>query len=648
MKSSAPAFQRMLPGVEFERLLVQTAQRSAPRFSRVAQPMQYKPMGVFFSEALALVAAAELVGATHLIESGTAQGQSTELLARYFRSRLNITTIDADATYGLFEKTKRRLAKHPSIRCLRGDSFVVIPQILRTLPSGSRALVFVDGPKGRLGRLLALRSLKHSRVALVAMHDTAEAWDAKLHHELINHTESLLETSLPPFRTKFFGLDHSHNESRIVTALYERNPEWKKSKIPQLLSHGHGLWLAGRSKVIGAKGPFTPRVYVALACDLGDRHPQIPGLIATIGSLLANTLRPRAFTIFVFVSEAAAARVQVAVACLQDSGVLRGAELRIIELDTATRRRFPLLRDAIDESTLVNYVRFYLPKLLPKAVGKVLWVDIDGLVLGDVRTLMSQVFNTKYSSALLAIVPKRRRGLTPEIGNLSRLYALDGQLHSLVTMREHAFNAGFIVLNLQAWRDKDVTAQLEAMIGRLSLTGAQRCGHDKWSGMSTNCDSQTPLVLVMRSIPGSLEKLHTSWNVDGLGWKSPRLTPEGVPRRVLCEARYLHWSGSGKPWSRRKAPRGTWAAVWRRFSDWAGLGYDPKYDPARLCDGRHTTDDGHSLDWTGRYVPLSTKAASADLFAAIWWQHASVSSGVCLTPLLDRLAPVSERAIEKE
>ena len=301
-----PVAQGTPPLVDFERLLIQSAQRSAPRFiSRTAQVMKYQPMGVFFSEALALVAAAELVGATHLIESGTASGQSTELLARYFRSRMNITTIDADGTYGLFEKTKQRLAHHPSIRCIRGDSFKVIPQILRALPKGSRALVFIDGPKGNLGKELALRSLKHSRVALVAMHDTAEAWDAKLHHELIHHTELLLETSRPPFRTRFAGLDGSHNESGIVTALYARNPEWKKSKIPLLLSHGHGLWLAGRSKLIGPVGPFIHRTYVALGCDIGDRHPQIPGLIATIGSLLANTLRPKSFTIFVFTSEAA-------------------------------------------------------------------------------------------------------------------------------------------------------------------------------------------------------------------------------------------------------------------------------------------------------------------------------------------------------
>ena len=64
--------------------LIAAARRASPRFWSVATQVPYRPMGVFFSEALALVAMVELVGATHLIESSTARGQSTELLARFF------------------------------------------------------------------------------------------------------------------------------------------------------------------------------------------------------------------------------------------------------------------------------------------------------------------------------------------------------------------------------------------------------------------------------------------------------------------------------------------------------------------------------------------------------------------------------------
>ena len=631
-------------GQDFGTLLIDAARRSAPRYvARAAQHMHYQPMGVFFSEALALVAAAELTGATHLIESGTAQGQSTELLARYFRGRLNITTIDADATYGLFEKTKKRLSRHPSITCIRGDSFVEIPRLLRGLPADSRAIVFVDGPKGRLGKQLALRSLRHPRVALVALHDAAEVWDPKLHKELLAHRESLLETSRPPYRQLFAGLDHSHNESEIVTHLYEQHPTWSRSKIPLLLSHGHGLWLAGRSKLLGPAGPFIPRTYVAMGCDLGDRHPQIPGLLATIASLLANALRPSSFTVFVFAGSSAVDKVRQAVGCLRSAGALRGAEVKVIKLDSHTVSKYPLLRTAIDESTLVNYARFYLPALLPE-VKKVLWVDIDGLVLGDVRTLLSQLFLAP-SKALLAVVEKRRRPLTQEINNVSSLNAVDPELYNLVVRREHVFNAGFIALNLEGWRAHGVTALLEGMVQRLNITGSQRCGLDKWGGMSTSCDSQTPLILVMRGIPGSLEKLRGLWNVDGLGWKTPRLSPQPVPRNLLCEARFLHWSGSGKPWAKRKAPRNSYAAMWRAVSDAVRFHYDPHYDPRQLCNGRLTTKAGSVFDWTGKYTPLSAEAASADLYAALWRAHAEVHAGSCLSGWLDRPAALDERAL---
>ena len=68
-----------------ENYFMKAATRALPHFtSEVMEKMSYKPMGVFFSEGLALVSAVDIASGTHIIESGTAEGQSTEILARFY------------------------------------------------------------------------------------------------------------------------------------------------------------------------------------------------------------------------------------------------------------------------------------------------------------------------------------------------------------------------------------------------------------------------------------------------------------------------------------------------------------------------------------------------------------------------------------
>ncbi|KAL1500529.1 hypothetical protein AB1Y20_013185 [Prymnesium parvum] len=143
---SARAFDTLLTTIRCKR----------PIFESKTRVMPFKATGILFSEALALVAAAWTINATHVIESGTAKGQSTEILARVLGPSVQITTIDNDARYSLYERTKERLQQWASVRCLKGDSFAIFPQLLPTLPKHSRALVFVDGPKYEQGLALAL------------------------------------------------------------------------------------------------------------------------------------------------------------------------------------------------------------------------------------------------------------------------------------------------------------------------------------------------------------------------------------------------------------------------------------------------------------------------------------------------------------
>ena len=331
--------------------MIAAARRASPRFWSVATQVPYRPMGVFFSEALALVAMVELVGATHLIESGTAQGQSTELLARYFEGTpLRIITIDRDSLYGLHAQTSRRLARWPAVRCLKGDSFELVPKLLDGLPPGSRAVVFVDGPKGRLGLQLATLALRHRSVGLVALHDTAAVWDDKglsLHDELRGLNETVLMTSLPPYRPIFAPLDAAHDEPAVLKHEYAQH-NWPKKRIAPILRHGNGLWIGARNGTLGgsevrgltgsdvggsdaANSHSTRRVangarlHVAMSASAN----QFAGLFACIVSLVDAALEPHALTVHLFVLGSARAPASQILRCLRSAGHLRGTQVSL-------------------------------------------------------------------------------------------------------------------------------------------------------------------------------------------------------------------------------------------------------------------------------------------------------------------------------
>ena len=85
-------------------------------------------------------------------------------------------------------------------------------------------------------------------------------------------------------------------------------------------------------------------------------------------------------------------------------------------------------------------------------------------------------------------------------------------------------------------------------------------------GMSTEVDSQTPLVLLFHNTTTAtrptIQALPADWNVEGLGWKGAgRHARFKVPPADLCAGRYLHWSGKHKPWD----GAGAYAKLWLQY-----------------------------------------------------------------------------------
>jgi len=155
------------------RTLVVTGLRVLPSFrERCMKETEVREEGISFSEGLALVSAASLAEVDLLLESGTANGVSTELLARFFNdTAMKIFSVDKDAGAPRIATTEQRLRSFPNVKCLAGDGAELLPDMVKRYKE-KRIGVFVDGPKAWFGLSLCFRMLKASkRVRFCAIHD---------------------------------------------------------------------------------------------------------------------------------------------------------------------------------------------------------------------------------------------------------------------------------------------------------------------------------------------------------------------------------------------------------------------------------------------------------------------------------------------
>ena len=130
-----------------------------------------------------------------------------------------------------------------------------------------------------------------------------------------------------------------------------------------------------------------------------------------------------------------------------------------------------------------------LPALLDD-VDKVLWVDSDALVLGDVVPLLRDAFRGEHHNRSLAGVLRRYKTMANMVG----ITKVQQMKLGLTAMDIHGptVNAGLVALNLRAWRHRQLTQRLEVLIAKLPKVRLRG-----FSGMSTVQDSQTPMILLM-------------------------------------------------------------------------------------------------------------------------------------------------------
>jgi hypothetical protein len=153
----------------------------------------------------------------------------------------------------------------------------------------------------------------------------------------------------------------------------------------------------------------------------------------------------------------------------------------------------------------VSWARLFLPLYVPPATGRVLYLDSDTLVTGDI----SELFEMQFSTSVAAVQePKTiRKWLNvsvPNVPDTARMY-----------------NSGVLLVNLPLWKAQNVTERL------LELTSIQPFNND-----------QVIFNVLFHEI--GVTQLPYRWNVFNLGCCSVKV-------KVEVKGVY-HWSCSRKWW----------------------------------------------------------------------------------------------------
>lgn len=273
-----------------------------------------------------------------------------------------------------------------------------------------------------------------------------------------------------------------------------------------------------------------PGVDIALCMN----RQQFPGALAAIRSIVRNAARPGdiRFHFVVGVGEAAGFAASIRRHLPELPAAWEIAEFAADSRLEDYIRAGQAFTYANGESQVLNFSRFYLPRIYPR-LGKVIYLDADLVVRGDIADLFRL---GSLETHVLAAVPDGTFESWAE-------YLGPGSPHlAHIESNRPTFNAGVYVTNLDRWRERDIWGRLEHWIGihRQALE-AFYFGTQSIMNLAFYRDFQP---------------LPPEWNVQPLGWH------EDIPEAILRPGKILHWSGRRKPW----LPDGLYREYW---NEWA-------------------------------------------------------------------------------
>lgn len=182
-----------------------------------------------------------------------------------------------------------------------------------------------------------------------------------------------------------------------------------------------------------------------------------------------------------------------------------------------------LLKDCVvregDHVSLATYLRILLPKILSSNIHRVLYLDCDLIVDGDISYLFSVDLDNWAAGAVID-------GGTDDMRNYNRL-----KYH----LEKGYFNAGVLLLNLDYWRDNNITEEVFSFIAEYP----ERLRF--WDQDAINS-----------VLAGKIRRLPVKYNMtDSFYMIAPPLRQEYLDEieQNIHNPTILHFATSNKPWN---------------------------------------------------------------------------------------------------
>lgn len=154
------------------------AAQAVPQFKKLIPNLPaFEDRGILYSEMLSVCAFLEAFRIDVVIESGRWRGQSTQVLAEYFREKpIVIESIELFLDENA-EHVERKLKPYSNVILHYGDTHRLLPQIIER-HVGKRIAILFDGPKGKAATdLFRLVIAKNPGIILGFFHDMRQPSD---------------------------------------------------------------------------------------------------------------------------------------------------------------------------------------------------------------------------------------------------------------------------------------------------------------------------------------------------------------------------------------------------------------------------------------------------------------------------------------
>ncbi|KAJ0235695.1 galacturonosyltransferase-like 5 [Hirschfeldia incana] len=267
----------------------------------------------------------------------------------------------------------------------------------------------------------------------------------------------------------------------------------------------------------GDHGVCNPSyVHVAITLDF----VYLRGSIAAVNSILQHSACPESIFFHFLVSETTLESVIRSTFPRLNLKIYYFAPERVQSLISSS------VRQALEQP--LNYARNYLAELLEPCVDRVIYLDSDLVVIDDIAKL----WETGLGPSTIGAPEYCHANFT---SYFNEVFWFDERYNETFKGRSRKpcyFNTGVMVIDLKKWRRFEYTKTIERWMEIQKVERIYELG-------------SLPAYLLV--FAGHVAPISHRWNQHGLGGDKVKGSCRDMHDGPVS---LLHWSGSGKPWSR--------------------------------------------------------------------------------------------------